>query len=66
MDSYTDFSVYDIAVSGTLGVKVDDKIVVTARIDNVGRRTGSQILQVYLSPPQVAGLERLVKTLVGF
>ena len=54
--SYTHFSYSNLVIDGNL---------VTAEITNTGQAAGSEIVQLYIAPPQ-DGLYRPVKELKGF
>ena len=61
--SYTDFNI-DFVLSSTEMTK-DSEIVVTANIENVGDKLGTQTVQLYLQDI-TASVSRPVKQLVGF
>ena len=61
--SYTDFNI-DFVLSSTEMTK-DSKIVVTANIENIGDKSGTQTVQLYLQDI-TASVSRPVKQLVGF
>ena len=53
--SYTDFSIEELAGSSrnAESVRLDgEKITVTAKIKNVGKHSGKEVLQVYVSSPE--------------
>ncbi|KAF2678445.1 glycoside hydrolase family 3 protein [Lentithecium fluviatile CBS 122367] len=67
--SYTRFTVSDARLehsSTTISNGTERDVMVTAKVRNVGRVTGAEVVQVYLEPPVVEGLDRPVKGLVGF
>jgi beta-glucosidase len=64
--SYTQFAISNARVSGTICNDPDATIQIAATVKNVGQVAGSEVVQVYLEPPAVEGLERPVKTLVDF
>ena len=64
--SYTTFSISDARVSGGILKDPNANVTVSAKIKNVGAAMGSETVQIYLEPPLVEGLERPVKSLVGF
>lgn len=61
--SYTDFNI-DFVLSNTEMTK-DSEIVVTANIENIGDKLGTQTVQLYLQDI-TASVSRPVKQLVGF
>lgn len=61
--SYTDFNI-DFVLSSTEMTK-DSEIVVTANIENIGDKLGTQTVQLYLQDI-TASVSRPVKQLVGF
>ena len=61
--SYTDFNI-DFVLSNTEMTK-DSEIVVTANIENIGDKSGTQTVQLYLQDI-TASVSRPVKQLVGF
>ena len=61
--SYTDFNI-DFVLSSTEMTK-DSEIVVTANIENIGDKSGTQTVQLYLQDI-TASVSRPVKQLVGF
>lgn len=61
--SYTDFNI-DFVLSNTKMTK-DSEIVVTANIENIGDKLGTQTVQLYLQDI-TASVSRPVKQLVGF
>ncbi|WP_370531450.1 beta-glucosidase BglX [Gilliamella apicola] len=61
--SYTDFNI-DFVLSNTEMTK-DSEIVVTANIENIGGKLGTQTVQLYLQDI-TASVSRPVKQLVGF
>lgn len=64
--SYTKFKTGEIFISGTISNDPGQKVTVMVPIANIGSRAGTEIIQVYIAPPQAAQLERPVKTLAGF
>lgn len=58
--SYTEFSVEDLHAD-----KEDDEVVVTAKITNIGKMAGRQVLQVYCKAPE-GKLTKPAKVLAGF
>lgn len=64
--SYTEFSITDTRISGSIANDKNARATVVANVKNVGSMTGSEILQVYLEPPVEEGIDRPVKGLVGF
>lgn len=56
--SYTTFELDDLQVSGDINV--------TVQVTNTGTRSGSETIQLYISPPTVAHVQRPIKELKGF
>ncbi|ETS73032.1 hypothetical protein PFICI_15207 [Pestalotiopsis fici W106-1] len=64
---YTSFDILDVKVAGQLVNCPIDTIVVLVTIRNTGSRIGSQVIQVYLSPPHASkDNSRPRKALVAF
>ncbi|KAF2000125.1 glycoside hydrolase family 3 protein [Amniculicola lignicola CBS 123094] len=64
--SYTSFEIGKARVEGSIGEGKNKKVRVTAEVKNLGEVVGAETVQVYLKPPVVEGLDRPVKSLVGF
>lgn len=60
--SYTQFTVSDFAVTGSF----THGLAITAKVENVGSRSGAEVLQVYVAPPSSDSVERPSKELGGF
>ncbi len=58
--SYTDFEVSDCAA-----IKEEDKIIVSATVENIGKASGEEVVQVYVSSDN-SEEDRPVKLLKGF
>ncbi|VUC37236.1 unnamed protein product [Clonostachys rosea] len=65
--SYTQFDVGNVLVNGNFSERAEKSgVEVVATVKNCGQRAGAHVLQVYIIPPQVDGLERPFKELAGF
>ncbi|KAH7085349.1 glycoside hydrolase superfamily [Paraphoma chrysanthemicola] len=65
--SYARFEIGGARVEGGIGGgEGDGRVKISAVVKNVGKRKGMETVQVYMKPPNVAGLDRPVKELVGF
>jgi beta-glucosidase len=62
--SYTTFKLSNLQLSAPR-MRVSDKLTVTVDVENVGRRAGDEVVQLYLRDP-VASMTRPVKELKGF
>ncbi|KAK6193117.1 hypothetical protein LQW54_012796 [Pestalotiopsis sp. IQ-011] len=65
--SYTTFEIMGAKVDGQLSNSSDDTVVVTVTVNNTGTRVGSEVVQVYISPPRASKDNgRPPKALVAF
>ena len=64
--SYTSFDISGFKIEGYTSNDPREKVKVTAHVKNTGLVKGSETVQIYLQPPVVKGVERLIKMLVGF
>lgn len=64
--SYTQFELSDARVLGGISEDAGARVKVSVKVKNVGQVTGSETVQVYVEPPKVQGIDRPVKSLVGF
>lgn len=65
--SYTTFEIMGAELNGQLSKSSDDTVVVNVTIKNTGTRLGSEVVQVYLSPPRASKDNgRPPKALVAF
>ncbi len=62
--SYTHFAIAGIGVNA-IGHQSHKKVMVLARITNTGRRSGADVVQLYVKPP-AGKLVRVVQKLEGF
>ncbi len=62
--SYTTFSITDLALDRTK-VDRDGRVKATVKVTNTGKRTGDEVVQLYLHDP-VASLSQPVRRLRGF
>jgi len=62
--SYSRFEVGDIQVNPKT-LKQGGSITITAEVKNLGPRSGSEVVQVYIAPPE-SEVDRPLKTLAGF
>ena len=63
--SYTTFEWSDIRLSST-AVDADESVAVELTIENTGRRPGSDVVQIYVTPPAATPLFRPARELKGF
>ena len=66
--SYTSFQLSSVAISQSdEGKNIKDEVVVaSASVENVGSRTGAEVIQFYVLPPQTSRVGRPLKELKGF
>ena len=64
--SYTSFNISGFNIEGRISNDPCEKVKITAQVKNTGLIKGSETVQIYLQPPVVKGVERPIKTLVGF
>lgn len=66
--SYTSFRLSNVAISQSdEGSEIKDEVVVaSASVENVGSRTGAEVIQFYVLPPQKSRVGRPLKELKGF
>jgi beta-glucosidase len=62
--SYTKFKISDLQLSAPR-IDANGKLTVTVEVENVGRRAGDEVVQLYIRDP-VASMTRPVKELKGF
>jgi len=62
--SYTNFSLTDITLSAS-EINADEKITVTAQVQNTGKVAGAEVVQLYLHDVE-SSVERPIKELKGF
>jgi beta-glucosidase len=63
--SYTTFSLSSLSVSSKV-FKEGDLLVVTLKVKNTGKKTGSEVVQLYVAPPKGLSVARPPKELKGF
>lgn len=63
--SYTTFTVTDI-VASSMSFEDGHNLVISAKVTNIGKCRGSEVLQVYVSPPGNGPVDRPIKELKGF
>jgi beta-glucosidase len=63
--SYTTFALSHLTVSAS-GTGQQRVITVQVTVTNTGRRTGAQVVQLYVHPPQGGKIRRVVQKLEGF
>jgi len=62
--SYTQFRISNVALSATQ-IRRDGSVRVTAEVENIGKRAGDEVVQVYIRDV-AASIARPVKELKGF
>ncbi len=62
--SYTTFSIHDVDVA-TPQVEATDTVVVTCRVTNTGKRSGDEVVQLYVTDDR-ASVTRPIRQLEGF
>jgi len=62
--SYTDFTIEELRLSAEI-IGPSDKLEITVKLRNTGKRTGSEVIQVYVDDRE-SRLSRPVKELKGF
>ncbi|HMD55661.1 MAG TPA: glycoside hydrolase family 3 protein [Phycisphaerae bacterium] len=63
--SYTDFSFGPLQVNSS-GDGKNRVVSVSVDVTNTGKRSGTQVVQVYVRPPEDSPIDRCVQTLQGF
>lgn len=63
--SYTTFDVKNVQVDKKSNYKVDDILKISMDVQNTGKTSGKEVIQLYLSKPD-SKIERSVKELKGF
>lgn len=65
--SYTSFEIAEVDVNGYIASDGSSNAVIRASVTNTGQKTGSEVVQVYLSPsPSIGDLPKAPQSLAGF
>jgi beta-glucosidase len=64
--SYTTFGVTDASLEGAVWDSDAQTTTVSVSVANTGDRAGAEVIQVYICPPAIEGLERPVKELASY
>ncbi|KAK9849600.1 hypothetical protein MYU51_014215 [Penicillium brevicompactum] len=65
--SYTSFQISEVDVNGDISSDGSSNAIVRASVMNIGQKTGSEVVQVYLSPsPSMGDLPKAPLSLAGF
>jgi beta-glucosidase len=64
--SYTTFEVSHASLAGRVWESDTDTASVSLSVRNTGDRAGAEVIQVYICPPTIEGLERPIKELASY
>ena len=64
--SYTTFNFNNIVARGPSTISANDRIDIEVAVQNIGTKTGDDVVQLYVKPPTGGALPRRVKDLRGF